>query len=78
MTDGTGRDDAPPALVVVHGGEPSAEELAALVVAMGAVAGTASTASPRPRSGWADRRAQLRRPLNHGPGQWAAGARPTH
>jgi hypothetical protein len=47
-----------PLLRVVHGGDPTAEELAALV----AVVATSATAdpSPPPRSRWADRRAMLR------------------
>jgi hypothetical protein len=67
---------ARPALVVVHGGDPSPHELAALVVALSAL----TPASPEPRaapSGWADRRAMLRRPLGHGPGRWVASSRPS-
>ena len=64
-----------PSLVVVHGGEPSAEELAALVVALHAMAPSAP-AAPESGGGWRDRRALLRRQLPHGPGQWVASARP--
>ena len=67
---------SPPLLRVVHGGEPSAEELAALVVALAAMAAD----DPPPaasRTGWSDRRAMLRRPLDHGPGRWVASARPS-
>jgi hypothetical protein len=65
-----------PALVVISGGEPGGDELAALVIALGTLAGDARPA-PRPPSRWADRRASLRTPLDHGPGRWLAGARPS-
>ena len=77
MTEGESAADARPALVVVHGGEPSAEEIAALVVAIGALTtDPPETASTRP--GWADRRSALRRPLEHGPGRWVASTQPGH
>jgi hypothetical protein len=68
-----------PALRVVHGGEPTAEELAALTVVLAARAGAAGHGgTPRraaPRSRWADRR-RLRRPtLEPGPGGWLGSAR---
>ena len=71
-SDDTGAE-ARPALTVVHGGEPTPEEVAALVVALSAVAPT-ELAAPR-RAGWADRAPMLRKPLEHGPGRWAASAR---
>ena len=74
MTDAT-RPEAP-GLVVVHGGVPTDEEVAALVVALSAAA-TPVDAEPAVTSRWADRRALLRRPLNPGPGAWAASARPS-
>jgi hypothetical protein len=63
----------PPTLVVVHGGAPEADELAALVVALNTVA--APTGRAGSTSLWHDRRARLRRPLRPGPGQWVASAR---
>jgi len=63
-------------LVVVHGGEPTEEEVAALVVALAATT-TPADEQPRTPSGWTNRRSMLRRPLDHGPGRWAASARPT-
>jgi len=73
VTDDSGSGDVP-TLVVLHGGEPDADEVAALVVALGTVASATSRAQPRV-SGWADRRALLRKPLPHGPGRWVASAR---
>jgi len=68
-------DERRPVLRVVHGGEPAPEELAALVVALNAVAAAAPDPL-RTTSGWADRGALLRSPLDHGPGRWVASARP--
>jgi len=62
-----------PALRVVAGGEPTPEELAALVLAVSAAArGATGAADPagRRRGGWADRSAALRRPLRAGIGAW--------
>lgn len=73
------RDDtsaeARPALTVVHGGEPTPEEIAALVVALNAAA-PKERAAPH-RAGWSDRAPMLRKPLEHGPGRWAASTRPS-
>ena len=63
-----------PLLRVVGGGEPTDEELAALVAAVATVAARGSGETPA-RSRWNDRRAQLRRPLHPGPGAWMAAAR---
>src|SRR5206468_11746876 len=65
-----------PAFRVVHGGDPGPEALAALVVALTS-GGPARAQRATRRSGWTDRRALLRRPLDHGPGHWVASARPT-
>jgi len=65
--------DTPVLLRVVGGGEPTAEELAAIVVAL-----TSRTIGKQPapvRSRWADRGAAVRRPLQHGRGAWKASAR---
>jgi hypothetical protein len=69
MTDNPDAAAQPPFLRVVHGGEPTAEELTALVVALSA-RGPAD--APPARSLWADRSAALRRPLRAGPGAWRA------
>jgi hypothetical protein len=63
-----------PLLQVVRG-EPTAEELSALIAVVTARAATA--AQPvRKRSGWADPARRLRRPLSPGPGAWRHSARP--
>jgi hypothetical protein len=73
----TSAEGQPPLLRVVHGGEPTAEELAALVAAV--TAATAVGDAP-PRSGrpgrWADRGSLLRQPLVAGRGAWVRSARP--
>ncbi|WP_248963669.1 acyl-CoA carboxylase subunit epsilon [Sphaerisporangium perillae] len=53
-------------------GEPTAEELAALVTVLALRAGTAGDPAPAPRNphGWAARHHALRPPLNAGPGAW--------
>ena len=77
MTERTddGAAQQPPLLRVVHGGEPSPEEVAALVAAIQLRrAATAPPAEIR-ASRWASRRALLRSPLASGPGAWVASAR---
>jgi len=62
-----------PGLRVVGGGEPTPEELAALVLAVMAVQAAAQrrdAQAGRQRRGWADRSAGLRRPLRAGVGAW--------
>ena len=62
-----------PVLRVVAGGEPTAEEMAALVLAVTAVTAAASRSGVDPsrrRGGWADRSSGLRRPLRAGVGAW--------
>jgi len=71
----TDEPPSPPLLRVVHGGDPTAEEIAALVAAFAGRGDHAEPAQPR-RSGWADRAWLLRRSLRHGPGRWAASGRP--
>ena len=72
-------DATRPALRIVRGGEPTPDQLAALVLAVTATAATTqqSTAAEagRRRGGWADRSAGLRRPLRAGSGAWRAAAR---
>jgi hypothetical protein len=69
----------PPALAIV-GGNPSAEQIAAVVTVLSArlepdPAG-ATTAGQATRSGWSARSRQLRAPLLRGPGAWRASALP--
>jgi hypothetical protein len=66
-----------PFLRVIRGGEPTAEETAALVTALSVVAGRGGSVEEAPQSQWASRRAGLRRPLHPGPGAWVASARPS-
>jgi hypothetical protein len=74
----SGGDDQPDVLVRVLQGEPSQEELAALVVL---VAGGGVTSSPEPpkvasRSQWGAPVRRLRGIHRHGPGAWRASAWP--
>jgi Acyl-CoA carboxylase epsilon subunit len=67
---------ARPVLSVVTG-EPTAEELAALVIALTARAGQPGPAAPSPApSQWAAKSRQLRPQLFPGPGAWRASALP--
>jgi hypothetical protein len=65
-------------LQVVHG-DPTPEELAALVAVLTARA-RAATAGPNPaeprRSAWSAPSRRMRRPLPHGPGAWRSSAFP--
>ncbi|WP_017538592.1 MULTISPECIES: acyl-CoA carboxylase subunit epsilon [Nocardiopsis] len=70
-----------PHLSVVRG-DPSAEEVAALVAVLTAraraaqAARAAAEAAPGPRSAWRDRSRLLRRPVRPGPGAWARSFHP--
>ena len=69
--------ETPPLLRIVKG-NPSAEETAALVAVVSAMAGAAAEAAAQqeaPRSEWSARHRALRRPHRHGPGAWRASAR---
>lgn len=66
-----------PELRVVRG-DPTPEEVAALVVALTGAA-AAPTAGPARRDpGWGDRASLLHRPLYPGPGAWRASGLPHH
>jgi hypothetical protein len=60
---------ATPLLRVVRG-QPTAEELAALIAVVTARAAAADADPPRTRSTWADPSRQLRQATQHGPGAW--------
>ncbi|HYO32281.1 MAG TPA: acyl-CoA carboxylase subunit epsilon [Nocardioidaceae bacterium] len=67
---------APPMLRVVSG-DPSDEELAAVVAVVATAVSSPgpegrSGATPAPRSAWRDRERLLRRPHAAGPGAWRA------
>jgi hypothetical protein len=72
-------DPAGPAVLSILNGSPSAEEIAAVVVAVvtarKAPASGARVAG-RIRFGWSSRSRLLREPLPHGPGGWRASALP--
>lgn len=58
-------------------GDPTPEEVAALVAVLTARARATSSSTPRPRrSPWSDPARRLRQPLPHGPGAWRASAFP--
>lgn len=67
--------DPPRPLLQVVRGEPTPEELAALVAVVAARSAAAASAGtperPRP-AGWASKRPALRRAVHVGPGEWAA------
>ena len=64
-------------LFTVTRGTPTPEELAALTaVVLAAAAGGDASGQPPAPSPWAARSAQIRRPLDHGPGAWRASGLP--
>ncbi|MDN3357062.1 acyl-CoA carboxylase subunit epsilon [Actinomadura sp. DC4] len=63
-------------LQVVHG-DPTPEEIAALVAVLTARAHAAAAPEPgRRRSAWSDTARRLRKPLPHGPGAWRTSSLP--
>jgi hypothetical protein len=64
-----------PVLAVVRG-EPSAEELAAVIVALAGRAGQVRAERRPQRSQWSARARLMRPPLRPGPGAWRASALP--
>jgi len=65
-----------PVLRIVAG-QPTAEETAAVVVVLSALAGQRAPAAAAPaRSRWAARSRLLREPVSPGPGGWRASALP--
>ncbi len=64
-----------PALRVVRG-DATPEEIAALVAVLLSRPGDDEPPPAGPRSAWADRSGQLRRPLHPGPGAWRRSALP--
>jgi hypothetical protein len=57
-------------------GEPTAAELAAVVVVLAGRASGQGPPTPAPRSEWAAKSRQLRPQLHPGPGAWRASALP--
>jgi hypothetical protein len=75
--DGTDMSERP--FLQVVRGDPTPEEIAALLVVLTARASAAAAAHPapsEPHSAWAAPSRRLRRALRHGPGAWRASARP--
>ena len=69
--------DTPPLLRIVKG-DPTAEEVAALVAvvsSMAAGAAAAASREKRPRPEWSARHRGLRGTHRHGPGAWRASVR---
>jgi hypothetical protein len=64
-----------PLLRVVRG-EPTLEELAAVVAVLGARGASGGGPPAATRSAWSDPAELVRRPLTHGPGQWTRSSRP--
>jgi hypothetical protein len=58
-------------------GEPSDEELAALIAVLAGLA-SAAAQPPVPRSAWANPAHRLRTPLHPGPGAWRSSALPSN
>jgi hypothetical protein len=74
---GRGEDNQPPGLAIVAG-NPSAEEIAAVVTVLSARMRPAATAraGETARYGWSARSRLLRAPVRRGPGGWRASALP--
>ncbi|WP_445257133.1 acyl-CoA carboxylase subunit epsilon [Nocardioides aurantiacus] len=62
-------------LLRVVAGDPTPEELAALVAVVAASASGGTPDAPAPRSEWSARHRLVRGPHRHGPGAWRASAR---
>lgn len=57
-------------------GNPTDEEVAALIAVVSSLSTAQEEPEPAPRSAWSERRFLLRQPLAHGPGAWRASAFP--
>ena len=75
MTGDETAEPARPMLRVVRG-DPTPEQLAALMTVLGARAAAGSTAPVGPRSAWNDPAALVRRPHPPGTDGWRRSARP--
>ena len=73
---GESPEQAPPLLRIVKG-DPTPEEVAALVTVVSAMAAGAQAANGKgtPKPEWSAHHHKLRTPLRHGPGAWRASAR---
>ncbi|MDQ3576506.1 MAG: acyl-CoA carboxylase subunit epsilon [Actinomycetota bacterium] len=66
-------ETSPPFLRIVRG-DPSPEEIAALVAVLSAASGNRKTAAPAPAYGWSATSRLLRSSPSPGPGGWRASA----
>jgi len=75
---GPAADAASPSrlLLRVVSGDPTPQELAALLAVVGARSGGAAEPAPAASSAWAAREPLLRRPVHPGPGAWRASGLP--
>jgi hypothetical protein len=78
MSDGSeGAGAGPAPLLRVVRGEPTDEELAALVAVVTAKSAAAAAAAEEPaRSQWRNRSRNIRPPIGPGPGSWRASGLP--
>jgi hypothetical protein len=76
-TPEAGQEPETQPLLRVVKGDPTPEELAALVAVVSAMAAgaQAATRKAKPRPEWSSHHRKLRGTLRHGPGAWRAGAR---
>ena len=65
-----------PHLRIVRG-NPTDEEVAALVAVVATLGNAPEESTPEPRSAWSSRRALVRAPLTHGPDAWRTSAFPS-
>ena len=74
MSDDDPTPETPPLLRVVRG-DPTPEQLAALVAVVAATAAASQDDVPQRRPEWSARHRLLRPAHRHGPGAWRASAR---
>lgn len=72
----TGPAGADPAVIRIVRGDPSAEQLAALLAVLASAGSEAPEPARAPESGWTDRSRYLRGALPHAPNGWRASAFP--
>ncbi|MEP6527580.1 MAG: acyl-CoA carboxylase subunit epsilon [Nocardioidaceae bacterium] len=77
MTSPAEPGGTPRPLLRIVKGEPTPEELAALVAVIAARSQVASAPSATPESRWAAPHHRMRRVLRRGPGAWRASALPS-
>jgi len=64
-----------PAILTVVRGNPTDDEVAALVMVIAVSAAETATVEPDPVGGWSDPQAAVRAPVTVGPGSWVAAGR---